>query len=256
LKSRYVSHHELEIPSGETKIWRYLDFVKFVSLLDKKALFFCRADMLGDPFEGSFSKANVRLRPMVYKGDSEIDLKQYSLTLKEIPRFTIINCWNISPHESAALWSLYSRTGQGIAIQSTVNRLEQCFGSERSQSGFIEPGIFIGKVKYVDYNNEEIPEGYLINPFFYKRKSFEHEKELRAIIMRYPTKRRGVNFIKSPDVFTRGEYLDIDLETLVEKVYVSPMSPDWFKSLVESVMKKYGIDKKTAVSDLDDSPTF
>ncbi len=39
------------------KIWRYLDFTKFLSYLDKKALFFTRADKLDDIFEGKFTDA-------------------------------------------------------------------------------------------------------------------------------------------------------------------------------------------------------
>ncbi len=36
-----------------------MDFAKFISILDKEALFFSSADKLGDPFAGSFPKANV-----------------------------------------------------------------------------------------------------------------------------------------------------------------------------------------------------
>ena len=60
----YNEHPIFEKPDNENaKIWRYLDFTKFVSMLEKKALFFVRADKLGDQFEGSFSKANLELRP-------------------------------------------------------------------------------------------------------------------------------------------------------------------------------------------------
>jgi hypothetical protein len=52
-------------------IWRYMDFTKFVSMLENSALYFCRSDLLGDPFEGSFSKANDMMRPLVYKDSPE-----------------------------------------------------------------------------------------------------------------------------------------------------------------------------------------
>lgn len=62
----YKEHPVFEKPENENaKIWRYIDFTKFVSLLDKSALFFTRADRLGDPFEGSYSRANIKLRPEV-----------------------------------------------------------------------------------------------------------------------------------------------------------------------------------------------
>ena len=60
----------LEIPVNEkATIWRYLDFTKFVSLLDKRALFFSRTDKLGDPFEGSCAKRSIKERAKIF--DSE-----------------------------------------------------------------------------------------------------------------------------------------------------------------------------------------
>ena len=38
-----------------------MDFAKFVSLLEDRTLFFARADKLGDPCEGAWSDANLRL---------------------------------------------------------------------------------------------------------------------------------------------------------------------------------------------------
>ena len=39
-----------------------MDFTKFVSLLEKRALFFARADQLGDPFEGAIPINNIKSR--------------------------------------------------------------------------------------------------------------------------------------------------------------------------------------------------
>ena len=40
-------------PAPNQKIWRYMDFFTFLSLHNTKALYFSRADRLGDKFEGS-----------------------------------------------------------------------------------------------------------------------------------------------------------------------------------------------------------
>ena len=59
----YIEHYVFETPSDENvTIWRYLDFTKFVSLLDRQQLFFARVDTLDDPFEGSYPKGNIVLR--------------------------------------------------------------------------------------------------------------------------------------------------------------------------------------------------
>lgn len=46
-------------PPSEAILWRYMDFTKFVSLLEKSALFFARADKLDDPFEGFIPTNNT-----------------------------------------------------------------------------------------------------------------------------------------------------------------------------------------------------
>ena len=55
----FVRHPAFEQPSDENvSLWRYMDFTKFISLLETSCLYFCRADRLrlDDPFEGSFPK--------------------------------------------------------------------------------------------------------------------------------------------------------------------------------------------------------
>ena len=42
-----------------TPIWRYTDFTKFVAMLNSSALYFSRADLLGDPFEVSLPTGTV-----------------------------------------------------------------------------------------------------------------------------------------------------------------------------------------------------
>lgn len=188
----YKEHRAFEKPNDENiKIWRYLDFTKLVSLLDKQALFFCRADKLLDPFEGSYSKANIQLRPKVYKGIlSEKVQTKLSDIYDYIRKCTIVNCWHISEHESAAMWKLYLKSDEGVAIQSTFKRLVESFNDYLKD-------VYIGKVKYIDYKTDLIPEGNLFFPYLHKRKSFEYEHELRAIIGELPTKRGGIDFEKS-----------------------------------------------------------
>ena len=64
----YKEHPIFKSPDNENeKIWRYTDFTKFVSLMDRQSLFFARADKLGDPFEGSRTKLNIDQQQKNYK---------------------------------------------------------------------------------------------------------------------------------------------------------------------------------------------
>ncbi len=47
---------------GSIKIWRYMDLPKLVAFLETGSLHFARADTLGDPFEGSWTRLNRAAR--------------------------------------------------------------------------------------------------------------------------------------------------------------------------------------------------
>jgi hypothetical protein len=251
----YEEHSVFERPEDENaRIWRYLDFTKFVSVLDREALFFARADVLPDAFEGSHSRANVALRPILHGGVPAKAKKNFLDTLttiyREMRRFTFLNCWHLNEHESAAMWRLYLKTEEGVAIQSTFRRLADSFTRCREHT------IHIGKVRYIDYDTELMPAEDIRQPFLHKRKSFEHERELRAVIQEVPHEEgKGPPWL-SPETGEVGVYVPVDLEVLIERVYVSPTAPEWFSELVASVAKKYQLNKELAQSSLRDGPVY
>ena len=71
----YKEHPALRVPSDADSmiIWRYMDFTKFVSLLDRKALFFVKAGKLGDPFEGACTEADIDMLTVAL---AEIDIPE------------------------------------------------------------------------------------------------------------------------------------------------------------------------------------
>jgi hypothetical protein len=61
----YVEHKVFKPPEDENAvIWRYMDIAKFVWLLEHEALYFPRADLLGDPHEGAIPEVNRRTRDL------------------------------------------------------------------------------------------------------------------------------------------------------------------------------------------------
>ncbi len=217
------------------KVWRYMDFTKFVSLLDKRALFFCRVEKLTkvDPFEGSYPEFNaivteIKLPPNVRKA-----LRSNRM---EIQKWILLNCWHINEYESAAMWRLYLQSNEGIAIQSTFKRLSDSFKD-------VQYEINIGRVNYIDYEKEWIPEESPLYPLLHKRKSFEHEQELRAITVD--------GYLPE---HVDGKYVPVDIDRLIERIFVSPTSQSWFSELVRSVATKYDTNKEIRVSKLSEKP--
>jgi hypothetical protein len=100
-----------------------------------------------------------------------------------------------------------------------------------------------------------MPEDNVFWPFLHKRKSFEHEKELRAIVW-HPRREVKVEGEKLEPVFEGGVPVLVGLETLIENVFVSPTAPKWFQDLVKAVSLKYGLDRDPIRSDLARDPLF
>ena len=211
--------------------------------------------MLGDPFEGSRPMANVSLMDNKIRAEfsnlSPKNLEKFgrdlSLTFQGYRLLVLVNCWNMNQCESTSLWETQGQNNQGIAIQSTFKRLSTCFSSKESYS------VYIGKVQYVNYTTDFISRDLLLDFFLYKRMSFAHERELRAIIVNYP---KGQVVEELPFSEGGGEYVDVNLDVLVERVYVAPTAQEWFKELVGSVMKKYGLNLKPIKSGLDAQALF
>lgn len=146
------------------------------------------------------------------------------------------------------MWKLYLKNNEGIAIQSTFKRLSDCFSEENRD-------VHIGEVTYIDYENEYIPLGNTFSPFLYKRKPFEHENEIRAIITDFPSNGDSLDYSGIP--FDYGDYVNINVDKLIEKIYISPTAPKWVVELVEKILKRYGLEHKEVIqSTLLDKPLY
>lgn len=225
----------------DIKIWRYLDFTKFVSMLETSSLFFTLAEDLNDPFEGSFSETNKALRSSLYEKKFFPEFVSKHHKRKEVA----VSCWHMNAHESAAMWKLYSKTNEAVCVQSTYQGLRN-----------ILPELFkVAIVKYVDYDSDWIPEYHPLAAFLFKRKSFEHENELRAIVDLGDINPETLDFhgIKKTDT---GIYKRVKLSKLVESIYVAPETPDWFHALVRQVATRYGLRAKVIRSSLETEPFF
>ena len=238
-------------PPDNAVLWRYMDFTKFVSLLDKQALFFARADKLEDPFEGYLPNINREAARRFFEGYPD-HLQTMLKSIKEGSRFMLINCWHENDHESAAMWKLYSKDDNGIAIKTNFDSFARSFTTTQD--------IFIGKVSYIDYETDPLPHNSLLNVFLCKRKSFEHENEVRAIVQIPPPGdqnegREGVIDL-SQDICDVGNDYEVNLSLLIKEVIVSPYAPNWHLELIQSIAARYSSEAPVIKSRLGDPPTW
>lgn len=270
--------------NADQKIWRYMDFTKFVALLEGKSLFFPRATLLDDQYEGSVSQETIKklyqtgekmiesFKKGIPDGKFTIDkqdafrsnfdsfAKWQSESRRWSRDWTYISCWHMNDYESAAMWSLYATSNQAIAIQSTFKRLYDCL-LPHVVPPKAEPKL--GIVYYIDYNNQMVSNDASLSEYFYKRKSFQHETELRAVIQELPFKngktindligQEDEDYDKKP---ITGKSLNVDIENLIEQIYVAPTSPEWFFNLTKKMLDRYGLNKPVQRSSLDNDPVF
>ena len=246
----FETHPQFKAPANvQIPIWRYMDLPKFISLLDEQSLYFTRSDKFADPFEGSLPRPTVEARNQLYEVlelSPELEARwaeQFSVERRR--RYVAVNCWHMNEQESAAMWNQYGLSG--VAVQSTYERLRDSFVDEQP--------VFIGTVEYCDYSKKLIDADGESTPFLYKRKSFEHERELRACIWKPPVGEDSkVDWTKI--TIEHGCHIAVHLPQLIETVFVAPAAPPWFVRAVKSTVQKFGFDFNVLHSGLDDSPVF
>jgi len=142
--------------------------------------------------------------------------------------------------ESKYMWEEYTKNGInsefGVAIQSNFKRLKYCFNNSNSI-------VYFGEITY---NNEtsKIPLGNDYFPYLHKREKYSEDNEIRAI----------VSFEDTPKEEIKGMYVKISLDTFIEKIYVSPTSPDGFLDDVKSFVKEHRLTKEVVPSELSNKP--
>jgi hypothetical protein len=162
----------------------------------------------------------------------------FGLLLPAISKTIMVNCWHVSEDESEAMWRLYSENGKVVAIETTLAAFSQSI--EVKNSSHV---VYVYPVKYLDFFDPTLEprdcvvEGHLA-PLL-KRRSYQHEREVRAFIAKMaPDPRTGadIGFWKPESV-----RVPIDLQTLVKAVYVSPYAGAPFPSSVLKMCETFGL---------------
>ena len=247
----YESHPIADTPSDEVPIWRYMSFTKLMALVTSRRLHFSRADQLGDPFEGSipiatsydteyFDESGNYTQTIPYEEKDPDDQDLWADVHQQSVREVFINCWYSYPHDSPAMWAIYASPADGVAIGSTVGRLRSSLASASQR-------IYVGRVEYLDYERDN--PGYfrnMLQPFFIKRRGFDHEHEVRALF----TKDREA------DEQPLGISAIVDLVVLIEQIVIAPQAQQWFVDLVQEVTEHYGVSVTPTYSPLNSAPNW
>jgi hypothetical protein len=298
----YTESDHIETVPPEAKLWRYMSFAKFMNMLMLDQLHFHVASGFNDDFEGTVPEAVKEVMEEEYaeaaeNGDfPENGLEEHKKLIGVLRDITYLSCWHNKGHESAAMWSKYGNEDGAVAIESSVRNLRRALTPTEHQ-------VHIGKVEYTIFNEDyreeseddlsdvdpdELNPKFLLtneeanvfSSFLYKRKSFDYEDEIRAIIQNpsyaeskdeenaLPIRIQtddGRKYLKDEtDSDQNGIDPHITVSELIDKIHVSPGSHDWIlQTIREAVKAKRGlptadeeVESFVVESQLDDNPVF
>jgi hypothetical protein len=252
----FKTHKDFKQIDDASLLWRYQDLPRYLDLLLKQQLFFSRADKFEDPFEGMYTQevkkelvkeqvkelANGEAdEAVVQKAKQQVE----KLTEEHIARrtFVTINSWHWNDVENYAMWKIYAKGTYGLAVQTTYERLKQCFDKAKQ-------AVFIGKVDYDDC--DVLPVNGSMKPFLHKRKMYAYENEVRCCHVMPEDN----SFNWQAQDMNDGVFINVDLDTLIERIYISPYSPKWINDIVAGINEKFNIRKEIVHSTVFDTAEY
>lgn len=227
-----------QVLNDDQVIWRYMDFISFYSLLEKRCLFFRRLDKYSDAYEGTLpveTLAEIRqIRTQSgFETTEQIDqfLKGMSNSFASYRPHTLANSWTMDTDDNYAMWKIYLHGAtEGVALKTTIGQLRQAMNSAPCD-------VYFGKVKY------GAPTTDYISPFevaTWKKAAYKYEQEFRALVIdQFYEEWVDGSKVKVPTVEV-GMDIQLDINNLFGQLYISPFAGPWFYDIVESVIHKFG----------------
>ena len=134
MKKREESYVHPAFPQPKDKsisLWRYMDFDKFEWLVENRRLFMPCADRLGDPFEETTPAGDVQWWLRKAKNASSAEQKRIikhnrkliSHMAQNFRDHYYVSCWHSNEEQSDAMWKLYAKGNEGLAIRTTTKNL-------------------------------------------------------------------------------------------------------------------------------------
>lgn len=226
-------------------VWRYMDFAKFVSLLESQSLFFCRLDLLGDSFEGTVTKPHYDAFCSLPIEPQDRSSKEY---LDQLNRtYVFASCWHLSDYENAALWKIYGLHNKSVAVKTAYSKLRSI------------PCAKVGLIEYIDHNAAglDVPVAEAFD--MRKRHCFSHEREVRALVWKQNVNHvmiEGEPYAEFVPNTIPGIPINVNLQDFLGGIVIHPEAEEWFIDLIAKLLKRYGLDIPVSKSELAAEPYY
>jgi len=229
----------LENTTLDTPAYRIFRFEDILELFNNNEITLVKANLWEDPYENFILKCNA-----THQGER--------IGIDNIQNQIFGQCWSLL-NESDAMWRIYSPNYNGIKIKSSLEKIFNIIFNDNDMSSLVTSHI--GKVEYKSkqefndfFSNPENTtllgnSKLVINSHLYKRKEFEHEKEVRLIYFVDSSSDELDNKIKK---FT------VDPNDLIDEICFDPRISERYFKLYKKTFKNLGFKGNMIKSDLYD----
>ena len=238
----------------DPEVWRYMDLLSLLALLQNRELHFTRLRDLQrlDPNEGtgglSINLVRYPFTPSIVTvpGDErtaarerkeiaaiEAELRVPFETSLPAWREQVavwdaefknmhVSCWHTSPSQSDFMWRLYAKHEFGFAVESSAKTVVEALSVPPIASSKIGWGFVVYPTRDQLIQERLSGSPLLQAPYIIKHPEFAHENEFRV-------------FVKARDDADCS--LPVDLKTLVKAIHISPLMPAWAHGAVAKTLK-------------------
>jgi hypothetical protein len=236
----------VEPSDPDAVIWRFMDLWKFKRMLNDGALYFRRADLLLDQYEG-----------LLPEGRRTFDLREIqdwnhdNACNAQFREAFFVNCWHLLTVEIAMMWKDYAK--EGVAVTSRYSLLKAALHGRPDRA-------FLGLVRYDSYRGAG---GNILRLISTKRRPYSDEQEVRALLWLTQHLSSGMNrhfgennyphplpLTPPPPSVPEGVVENVDLSALLTGVVVSPWAAQTTLSDVERLLREKGLTTPVRPSDL------
>jgi len=258
---------------NDQTVWRYTSVTKILnSIITGKNMFlvFIEADKFEDKFEGTTSKpAKKKFRSLIrkkidtviknnsvrgwYPKSVRAEMKEQSMDTTSVSRFcspetveellkesSFVNCWTMKQQEDMTMWDAYTSADSGVVIKSDLSSIQNSLKST-------DKNLYIGKIKYIDFENEDMGER-LLSPLFYKREEFKTESEVRIVASNMNINQVPPMSLDDYPRTTEDSELEVEFntETLIDEIRTHPRSDEYIKTVLSESLNNYNIEIKNS----------
>jgi hypothetical protein len=232
-------------PHPEVALWRYLDSEKFSWFIENQRLFMPSAQFLGDPLEGITPVGHDEWwKGLIENAESEAKRKIIEGNYKKLQSFAdafrphhYVSCWHMNSVESSRMWKAYTESPDSVAVTTSYSALRSALPK------YVE----IGMVRYIDYENEQLPSLNMFEYITHKNINFCFEREVRAVALPPVTEELGSKHFQENHFESERKkgFLvfapSVDITSLIHRVVLHPEASLKFKENIRAICKNSNI---------------